>query len=122
MWLCHDPAPATVVGMSGADRPVILYKRWLLREGTALEDVADLVRARIEPHYRELATDVVLSLESHGTDAVLAIQRWPDRASLERVTSGPGFERWWEAYQPVLTAWDELVDFDAEWETEDLLG
>lgn len=108
--------------MSGPDRTVVLYKRWLLRDGATLDDVVGLVRAKVAPHYRTLSAEVVLGLESHGAGAVLAIQRWPSRASLERATGGARFQEWWQDYQPVLAAWDDLVEFGCEWETEDLLG
>lgn len=73
------------------------------------------------PHYRALATQVVLGLEAQCDDAVLAIQLWPSPACVEQAMGGSGFQDWREAYQPVLAVWDAVVDFDNEWETEDLL-
>ncbi len=104
------------------DRPVILYKRWLLREGATLGDVVELVRNDIAPHYRTLDPRVQLGLEAHGDGSVLAIQRWPSRDVLDQAMTGRRFQEWWAAYQPVLAAWDELVELDGEWETQDLLA
>lgn len=108
--------------MFRADRAVTLYKRWVLRDGASLDDVVGLVKERVTPHYRALAADVVLGLEAEGDDAVIAVQRWPGRDSLDQAMGGAGFQDWWEAYQPVLAAWDALLEFHSEWETEDLLG
>jgi hypothetical protein len=107
--------------MSGTDRTVILYKRWRLREEVTLDDVVALVTQAVAPHYGALDTRVVLGLEAQGGDAILAIQRWPSRDVLAQATTSPRFQDWWQAYQPVLAAWDALVEFDSEWETEDLL-
>jgi hypothetical protein len=76
----------------------------------------------IVPMYRRLSADVELGLEVViGSTAVLAIQRWRDRAALERALDGPAFASWCESYEPILAAWYEMVDFHDEWETTVLL-
>lgn len=108
--------------MTASERPVVLYKRWLLRDGVTLDEVVELVRNEVAPHYRTLDPRVVLGLEALRDDAVLAIQRWPSRGVLDQTRTGRRFQDWWAAYQPVLAAWDALLEFDDEWETQDLLG
>jgi len=107
--------------MKETHRAVILYKRWRLRKEVPLDRVVALVTQGVAPHYGALDTRVVLGLEAQGDDAILAIQRWPSRDVLAQTTASPRYEDWWQAYQPVLAAWDALVEFDSEWETEDLL-
>ena len=41
----------------------LTYRRWRLRAGVDVADVAALVRDRIEPHYRSLDPAVRLTLE-----------------------------------------------------------
>ena len=66
----------------GEQRRLVLHKRWRLRDGVTVDQVAALVRNRIVPHYRQLSDDVRLGLEVLDASHVLAIQRWPDRATL----------------------------------------
>lgn len=101
-----------------AGRGLVSYKRWRLREGVTVDQVAQLVANHIVPHYRLLSTEVVLGLEDVGDDTVLALQRWPSRASRDEAMSGEEFERWWQDYLPILAHWDALVEFEAEWEGE----
>lgn len=83
--------------------------------------VETIVRDRIVAHYRALDSTARLGLEQiDGHRAVLAIQRWPDRERWEQVTTGPTFESWFKAYRPILEDWDQLVVFEAEWETREL--
>jgi hypothetical protein len=106
-----------------ARRRVIVYKRWLLRDQVTADHVAAIVRDSIEPMYRRLSGAVALGLElSADGRSVLAIQRWQSRRALERALSGPRFERWWSQYQPILAQWDDMVVFDSEWETIELLA
>lgn len=98
-----------------------LYKRWRLKEGTAVDDVAALVRQRIVPHYARLSGEVTLGLERWDDRGVVAVQRWRSRAALEACVGGEGYAAWWDAYLPVLEQWDALVELEAEWEGEALL-
>jgi len=106
---------------AGTER-VIRYKRWLLCDEVAVEQVAELVRDSIVPFYAQLSEDVTLGLElCAGERAVLAIQRWRDRSALEEAMEGPTFKCWWSEYQPILSRWDALVVFDLEWEALELI-
>lgn len=107
--------------MARAERGVTLYKRWRLRDGVTIDQVRVLVVSAIVPHYRTLCDDVVLGLEAVGPREVLAIQRWPDRSTLETTMQGPRFDDWWQAYQPILAVWDAALEYVDEWEGENLL-
>lgn len=76
------------------ERPVVLYKRWRLRDGVSREQVTELVANRIVPHYRRLSSDAVLDLEATDKGTLVAIQRWPSRGKLEQAMTGPHFEAW----------------------------
>ncbi len=100
----------------------ITYKRWRLRDGVAAQVVVDMVRDRIIPHYRTLDPTVRLGLEQiEASHAVLAIQRWPDRERRDRAMAGASFEAWFAVYRPLLEDWDLLVEFEAEWESHELI-
>ena len=104
-------------------RRVILYKRWLLRDGVGVDQVAEVVLDAIVPMYRRLSEDVELGLElSTDQRSVLTIQRWRCRNALVRAMSGPGFESWWSEYQPILSRWDAMLALDSEWETVELIA
>jgi hypothetical protein len=93
----------------------------VLRPGVTRDQVAQLVAERIVPAYRRLSDEVDLGLESIAEPpAVLAIQRWQSPTALARALEGPGYAAWWADYQPILQSWDELVEFDDEWETTEL--
>jgi hypothetical protein len=101
---------------------LVTYKRWRRRDGVELEDVVTLVHRQVVPHYRRLDPEVRLGLESVvGTPEVLASQHWPDQDTRDRAMTGEHFPDWWRDYQPILAAWDELVEFVAEWESHQLL-
>lgn len=101
--------------------PLTSYKRWTLRAGVSVDDVRAFVEERIAPAYRRLSEHVDLGLEV-DTDgrSILAVQRWTDSAAHRAATSGTGYEVWWATYEPSLTEWDRLVDFDSEWSTFDV--
>jgi hypothetical protein len=100
----------------------LTYKRWRLRDGVDSAAVLDIVRNRIIPHYRTLDLAVRLGLETvEGSRAILAIQRWPDRAHRDRIMAGAAFRAWFDAYRPILQDWDRLVEFEAEWESRQLI-
>ncbi len=98
------------------------YRRWRLCLGGDAQAVGDLVRDRIIPHYRALDPTVQLGLEQiEGSHAILAIQRWPDRGRRDPATTGAAFEAWFAAYRPLLAEWERLVEFEAEWESHELI-
>ena len=100
----------------------VTYRRWRLRPGVELADVVDLVRDRIEPHYRVLDPDVRLGLELiDGSRSVLAVQQWPDRDRFTAATTSAGYPAWLAAYRPALLRWDELLEFETDWTATRLL-
>ncbi len=100
----------------------LTYKRWRLRDGVDIQAVANMVRDRIVPHYKTLDPTVRLGLEQiEGSRTVLATQRWLDRERRDQTIGGPAFEAWLDAYQRLLQDWDRLVEFEAEWETTELI-
>lgn len=110
---------------AGRGAEFITYRRWRLRPGVAVQEVVDLVQARIVPHYAALDPTVELELEElegiDGPGDLIAVQRWPDRGRHDSAMAGTAFEEWWSTYQPLLAAWDRLVEFVAEWETHTLI-
>jgi quinol monooxygenase YgiN len=95
---------------------LVLYKRWSLRAGVDVRDVAALVQRETLPAYRRLSAEVTLGLEVALDDtSVMAIQRWSSRAAHEAVTSSDHYTAWWTGYGPLLARWDDLVEFDSEW-------
>lgn len=110
------------------NRPVsyTTFKRWRLRPAASLEQVADLVRAEIAPHYSTLSERVTLGLdrvvtENDQANVIIAIQRWDDRVAFDAAFNSDGFATWWQEYQPTLERWGALVEFEDEWETESVL-
>jgi hypothetical protein len=100
----------------------LTYKRWRLRDGVDVQAVIDMVRDRIVPYYEVLDPTVRLGLEKiDGSPAVLATQRWPDRERRDRTIGGASFQAWLDAYGPLLDDWDRLVEFEAEWESNELI-
>ena len=99
------------------------YKRWALREDKDEADLIDIVVNQIMPHYQRLDPSVRLGLRRiFGTRSYLALQQWPSRSHWEAVRSSDRFTLWYAAYEPILAQWDQLMDFEAEWETEDVLS
>jgi quinol monooxygenase YgiN len=100
----------------------VTYKRWRLKDGQREADLVDLVRNEIAPHYAALEGCVRLELHRiSGADSYLALQHWQSRGVWERTTSSAFYEAWINAYRPILTRWDQLMDFEDEWEAEVLL-
>ena len=101
----------------------ITFKRWKLRDGRQEAELLEMVRNEIEPHYQQMPGCLgIRLLHILGTRSYLALQYWQDRASWQVATSADDYEVWLEAYQPVLERWDQMMVFEDEWETEDLLG
>jgi hypothetical protein len=100
----------------------LTYKRWRLRDGANVQAVVSMVRDRIVPQYRILDPTARLGLEQiEGCRAVLATQRWLDRGRRDQAMVGAAFEAWLAAYKPLLEEWDNLVEFEAEWESSELI-
>lgn len=101
----------------------VTYKRWRLKEGKAEAELVDLVRNEIAPHYAKLAGDVRLGLQRISeTRSYLALQYWPSRAAWERTRSSDLYRSWFSVYEPILVRWDQLMEFEEEWEVEVILG
>lgn len=100
---------------------LMLYKRWRLRDGVEVRDIAALVQREILPTYRRLSAEVTLGLEvSLDGASVIAIQRWSSPTAHDAATSSGHFTQWWTDYEPLLARWDRLVEFDAEWSSIDV--
>lgn len=102
---------------------LITVKRWRLKEERTEAELLDLVRGAIVPHYRKLSDAVRLKLwRIDGTRAYLALQVWASRAEWEATRQSATFAAWYRDYEPVLARWDELMELEEEWETEELLS
>ena len=98
------------------------HKRWRPRPGVEPADVAAVVADRIAPHYSRLDPSVTLGLELDTSSGMLiATQSWPSRQHRDERMDGPRFESWWRDYLPILRDWEQLVEFESEWETTVLL-
>ncbi len=102
--------------MNKPEASLILYKRWSLRPGVAVDAVRRFVEQEIVPRYAALSPEVELGLEADVDGlSVLAIQRWTSAAAHQQATTGARYDAWWSEYEPHLAAWDDLVDFAEEW-------
>lgn len=100
---------------------LVMVKRWRLREGCTETELLDLIRGSIVPHYRQLSGDVKLGLlRIRGTRSYLALQCWLDRAAWEAATQSDTYQEWFDRYVPILARWNELMEFEEEWEAEEL--
>ena len=101
----------------------ITFKRWALRDGRTESELVELVRKEFEPHYSKLPGCLKLGLlHIEGTRSYLALQYWESREHLRETTSSDYYQTWWQAYIPLLERWDQIMEFEEEWEAEDLLG
>ncbi len=101
----------------------VTIRRWRLKDEREEAELLRLVRQQIEPHYRALSSDVRLGLlRIDGTRSYFAVQHWPSRAHWEAATRLPSYARWWARYEPMLERWDQVMEFEAEFESEDLLS
>ena len=101
----------------------ITYKRWTLRPGRDESELVELVRERIVPHFRKLQGCIRLGLlHIEGTRSYLALQHWESRERWRATTGSDYYRTWYEEYRPILDRWDEIMLFEEEWDTEDLLG
>jgi hypothetical protein len=101
----------------------VTYKRWRLKEGKPEADLVALVRNEIIPHYAQLDVPVGIALHRIGDSrSYLALQYWQSRAAWETTTSSDFYRSWLDAYGPILARWDQLMEFEDEWESEVILG
>jgi quinol monooxygenase YgiN len=99
------------------------FKRWTLKNGCREDEVAALVRDAIIPAYNKLSGCLGLGLlRIEGTQSYLAVQHWENRTARDAAISSESYPIWFSAYRPTLEKWDEMMTFEDEWETEDVLG
>jgi quinol monooxygenase YgiN len=99
------------------------YKQWKLKDGKEEADLIALVRNEIAPHYRKLDGCVGLGLlRIAGSRSYLAIQHWTSREAREATLASEFYTSWLAAYRPTLERWDRIMEFEDEWEAEDILG
>lgn len=99
------------------------YKRWALRPDRSESELVELVREQIVPHYEKLQGCIRLGLlRIEGTRSYLALQCWESRESWRAVTGSDYYRTWYEEYLPILARWDEIMELEEEWNTEDMLG
>jgi hypothetical protein len=101
----------------------ITMKRWRLREERQEAELVELVEGAIVPHYQQLSDAVRLGLwRIDGTRSYLALQYWRSRADWASVRQSEAFQDWFHKYEPILERWDEFMEFEDEWEAEELLS
>ncbi len=101
----------------------ITFKRWALKDGRTESGLVKFVREEFQPHYAKLHGCLGLGLlHVSGTRSYLALQYWESREHWLETTSSDYYQTWWQAYIPLLERWDEILEFEEEWEAEDLLG
>jgi len=99
------------------------FKRWTLKNGRREDEVTALVREAIIPAYNKLPGCLGLGLlRIEGTQSYLATQHWESRAARDAAISSESYSLWFSAYLPTLDKWDEMMAFEDEWETEDVLS
>ncbi len=98
------------------------FKRWQLNEGHEESQVVSLVQERIAPAYATLPGCKGLGLlRIEGTRCYLAIQYWESRFAYDHALQAPEYAEWFEAYQPALARWHEMLTFQDEWCAETIL-
>lgn len=101
----------------------VTYKQWRLKDGKREADLVDLVRNEIAPHYAKLGGCVRLGLHRiRDIPSYLALQHWQSRADWETTTSSAFYQSWLGEYEPILAQWDQMMEFEDEWEAEVILG
>lgn len=96
-----------------------ILKQWALQDGRHESELVGLVHAEIAPRYRQLPGLIRLELlRIEGTRSYLAVQRWQDRKTWQRMIASDTYENWWREYEPILVRWNELMRFEQEWECE----
>jgi quinol monooxygenase YgiN len=101
----------------------VTIRRWRLREEREEAELVRLVREEIEPHHRALSGDVRLGLlRIDGTRSYFAVQYWRSRGHWEAATQSASYAQWWAQYEPMLARWDQVMEFEAEFESQELLS
>ncbi len=101
----------------------ITFKRWSLRAGREESELVRLVREEIIPHYGKLPGFLHLGLlHIAGTRSYLALQHWKNRDTWRATVESDDYHAWYNAYKPMLERWDEIMVFEEEWESEDVLN
>ena len=101
----------------------ITFKRWSLKDGRTESKLVKLVRDEFQPHYAKLTGCLGLGLlHIEGTRSYLTQQFWESRERWQETTCSDCYQVWWQDYIPLLERWDEIMELEDEWETEDLLG
>ena len=101
----------------------VTFKRWTLRDGREEKELVKLVSEEIVPHFSKLPGCLRLGLlRIVGTRSYLALQHWQCRERWREVTESGYYRIWYREYVPILQRWDELMVFEQEWDTEDVLG
>ena len=116
------PPSDTREGIHRTMRPFIPFKRWSLKPGRQEAELIALIQQEIVPVYRKLPGCLRIGLlRIEGTASYLTTQHWESRAARETSLASPAYQGWLDAYQPALERWDDLMSFEDEWDTEDLL-
>ena len=101
----------------------VTCKRWTLRDGRVESELVRLVREEIVPHFSKLPGCLRLGLLGIvGTRSYLALQFWQCRERWCEAMKSDYYRIWYREYVPILQRWDELMVFEQEWGTEDVLG
>ena len=101
----------------------ITYKRWALRECRQESELLELVHEKIVPHFSKLPGCLRLGLlRIVGTRSYLALQYWESRERWRETTGADYYMTWYREYLPILERWDEIMVFEDEWDSEDLLS
>lgn len=100
----------------------ITFKRWALKDGRSEDELVSLIQEEIIPVYRKLPGCLRIGLlHITGTRSYLATQHWQSRAARDAAVTAEWYQNWFEAYKPTLERWAELMEFEEEWESEDIL-
>lgn len=98
-------------------------KRWRLKDGADEQELVRLVKEEIAPHYKALSAAVKLALwRIENTNSYFALQHWNSRSDWEAATTSSAYREWYEQYRPILARWDEIMEFEDECNTVDLLS
>lgn len=101
----------------------ITVKRWRLKDGREEAELLRIVRRQIEPHYQLLSGAVRLGLwRIGGSRSYFAVQYWRSRADWEAAATAVSYRDWWKRYEAILKRWDEVMEFEDEWNAEELLS
>jgi hypothetical protein len=101
----------------------VTFKRWALKEGYQEADLVELIRSEIMPAYAQLDGCLGIGLlRIEGEQVYLATQYWQSQTARDAVSASEMYATWWQAYQPSLEKWDEMMLFVDEWEAVDVLG